>query len=73
MRAPTKPRADEVHEILSACRSYFVSALIFSLAINLLYLASPLYMLQVYDRVISSSSVVTLVMLTVAPPPAPGI
>jgi PrtD family type I secretion system ABC transporter len=43
-----------------------VSALIFSLAINLLYLASPLYMLQVYDRVINSSSIVTLVMLTVA-------
>jgi ATP-binding cassette, subfamily C, type I secretion system permease/ATPase len=37
----------------------------FSLAINLLYLAAPLYMLQVYDRVISSASHVTLVMLTV--------
>src|SRR4051794_15872283 len=38
----------------------------FSLAINLLYLAGPLYMLQVYDRVISSASQVTLVMLTIA-------
>jgi len=38
--------------------------LLFSLAINLLYLAGPLYMLQVYDRVISSASEVTLVMLT---------
>jgi ATP-binding cassette subfamily C protein len=38
----------------------------FSLAINLLYLAGPLYMLQVYDRVISSASEVTLVMLTIA-------
>jgi len=38
----------------------------FSLAINLLYLAAPLYMLQVYDRVISSASEVTLVMLTLA-------
>src|SRR5947209_7384934 len=38
----------------------------FSLAINLLYLAEPLYMLQVYDRVISSASEVTLVMLTIA-------
>jgi ATP-binding cassette subfamily C protein len=38
----------------------------FSLAINLLYLAGPLYMLQVYDRVISSASEVTLVMLTLA-------
>jgi ATP-binding cassette, subfamily C, bacterial len=62
----TKPRTDEVRDILRTCRSYFVSAAVFSLAINLLYLASPLYMLQVYDRVISSSSVVTLTMLTVA-------
>ena len=38
----------------------------FSLAINLLYLAGPLYMLQLYDRVISSGSEVTLVMLTLA-------
>lgn len=58
--------ADEVHEILWACRSYFVNVGIFSLAINLLYLATPLYMLQVYDRVVPSASVVTLVMLTIA-------
>src|SRR5262245_60683758 len=59
---PAKP--DELRRVLDACRSYFVVAGVFSLAINLLYLASPLYMLQVYDRVISSSSNVTLVMLT---------
>ena len=51
-------------QVFTACRRYFVTALIFSLAINLLYLASPLYMLQVYDRVVSSASHVTLVMLT---------
>ena len=50
---------------MEACRGYFVTALIFSLAINLLYLAAPLYMLQVYDRVIASASQVTLVMLTI--------
>ena len=60
-----KPKHDELGDVLQACRSYFVTALIFSLAINLLYLASPLYMLQVYDRVISSASEVTLVMLTI--------
>jgi ATP-binding cassette subfamily C protein len=58
--------ADEVYEILRTCRGYFVNVAVFSLAINLLYLAAPLYMLQVYDRVIASSSVVTLVMLTIA-------
>jgi PrtD family type I secretion system ABC transporter len=62
----TKTKPDEVRDILRSCRSYFLSVGIFSLAINLLYLASPLYMLQVYDRVISSSSIVTLAMLTVA-------
>ena len=53
-----------MRRVFDACRRYFVTALIFSLAINLLYLASPLYMLQVYDRVVSSGSHVTLVMLT---------
>src|SRR5436190_1648750 len=60
----SKPKNDELRRVLQACRSYFVTAGLFSLAINLLYLAPPLYMLQVYDRVISSSSIVTLVMLT---------
>ncbi|WP_404554841.1 type I secretion system permease/ATPase [Bradyrhizobium niftali] len=52
--------------MLQSCQGYFVTAAIFSLAINLLYLAGPLYMLQVYDRVISSASEITLLMLTIA-------
>ena len=56
----------ELPDALRACRKYFVTALIFSLGINLLYLAGPLYMLQVYDRVINSASHVTLLMLTIA-------
>jgi ATP-binding cassette, subfamily C, bacterial len=59
-------KSDEIRRVLSACRTYFVTAGAFSLAINLLYLAAPLYMLQIYDRVISSASEVTLVMLTLA-------
>jgi len=61
----TKSKSDELRGVFHGCRRYFVTALIFSLAINLLYLAGPLYMLQVYDRVISSASHVTLVMLTI--------
>ena len=38
--------------------------MLFSLCINLLLLAPAIYMLQVYDRVIASGSVATLVMLT---------
>ncbi|MCK1456030.1 type I secretion system permease/ATPase [Bradyrhizobium sp. 35] len=52
--------------MLQSCRGYFVTAAIFSLVINLLYLAGPLYMLQVYDRVIASASEITLLMLTIA-------
>ncbi len=46
--------------------TYFGTAGAFSLAINLLYLAGPLYMLQVYDRAVPSGSHVTLLMLTLA-------
>lgn len=53
-----------VKDALRVCRRYFVVAAAFSLAINLLYLASPLYMLQIYDRVVTSGSETTLVMLT---------
>jgi PrtD family type I secretion system ABC transporter len=44
----------------------FGAAAAFSLGINLLYLAGPLYMLQVYDRVVPSASETTLLMLTLA-------
>ncbi|WP_292669511.1 type I secretion system permease/ATPase [Mesorhizobium sp.] len=54
-----------VKDALLACRHYFMIAAGFSLAINLLYLASPLYMLQIYDRVVTSGSETTLVMLTI--------
>jgi ABC-type protease/lipase transport system fused ATPase/permease subunit len=56
----------ELRQALAACRGYFWSVALFSAAINVLYLASPLYMLQVYDRVVSSGSLPTLLMLTLA-------
>ncbi|TKV80547.1 type I secretion system permease/ATPase [Bradyrhizobium elkanii] len=59
-------RPDELRRLLQTCQGYFATAGIFSLAINLLYLAGPLYMLQIYDRVISSASETTLLMLTIA-------
>jgi ATP-binding cassette, subfamily C, type I secretion system permease/ATPase len=65
MSTPFK-RPDELRRLLQSGQGYFVTAAIFSLAINLLYLAGPLYMLQVYDRVISSASEITLLMLTIA-------
>lgn len=58
-------RPNDLQEVLKGCRGYFLAAGGFSLAINILYLASPLYMLQVYNRVVTSGSQVTLVLLTV--------
>ncbi|MGN6487672.1 MAG: type I secretion system permease/ATPase [Devosia sp.] len=58
--------SQDLARALAAVRRHFFSAGVFSLAVNLLFLAGPIYMLQVYDRVVSSGSVTTLVMLTLA-------
>ena len=44
-------------------RTYIIALSLFSGAINLLMLTGPLFMLQVYDRVLASGSVPTLVGL----------
>ena len=49
------PKSPEFRRLLRGCAAGFAAAGAFSLAINLLYLAGPLYMLQVYDRVMSSA------------------
>jgi ABC-type protease/lipase transport system fused ATPase/permease subunit len=51
-------------EAFVACRRAFVSTGLFSFAINLLLLTVSLYMLQVYDRVLSTRSFETLLYLT---------
>ena len=55
-----------VYGVLRRCRRAFLLVLLFSLLINLLMLTAPIYMLQVYDRVLTSRSVDTLIFLTVA-------
>jgi PrtD family type I secretion system ABC transporter len=50
-------------ESLLACRNGFLSVMVFSLCINLLMLVTPLYMLQLFDRVLTSRSTDTLVLL----------
>src|SRR5260221_4956617 len=62
----TARKFSELRQALGACRGFFLAVGLFSAAINILYLASPLYMLQVYDRVVSSGSVPTLLLLPVA-------
>ena len=45
---------------LRQLRRSFVQAGLFSAVINLLMLTGPLYMLQIYDRVLASGSMATL-------------
>ncbi|MGQ3674124.1 type I secretion system permease/ATPase [Xanthobacter sp. TB0139] len=49
---------------LQLTRPAFITAIVFSFFINLLGLTGPLYMMQVYDRVLSSRNITTLVVLT---------
>ncbi len=51
-------------EALAGCRGHFIAALLFSALVNILYLAPTLYMMQVYDRVVPTGGVVTLLALT---------
>ncbi|SOD98769.1 type I secretion system permease/ATPase [Caenispirillum bisanense] len=64
--APNKKMPPELRLALKKVRGAFIATAAFSFFINLLLFVSPLYMLQVYDRVLTSRSVPTLVMLTIA-------
>ncbi|MEM0945564.1 MAG: ABC transporter transmembrane domain-containing protein, partial [Pseudomonadota bacterium] len=61
----TKIGTDELRKAMATCRSHFSSVFVFSIFVNLLMLTGPLFMLQTYDRVLSSRSVPTLVALVV--------
>ncbi len=52
-------------DFLSKWFKYFIFAGVFSFFINLLYLTFPIYMLSIYDRVLQSYSMPTLMTLTV--------
>jgi len=55
---------NELRVSLEACRTYFLYAALFSAAVNILLLTPVIYMLTVYDRVVASGSMSTLLMLT---------
>ena len=57
--------AVELRAAVASCRAAFLGVAVFSGLINLLALTSSIYMLQLYDRVIPSHSVPTLVGLTI--------
>ena len=53
-------------EAVRQCRRHFIAAAVFSLLINVLYLAPTIYMLQVYDRVVPTGGKTTLLFITLA-------
>ena len=55
---------DALAKALAMARRHLWSVAVFSSAINVLMLAAPLYMLQIYDRVLASRSANTLLYLT---------
>jgi len=64
--AVTEPASHApLHGFASRFRPFFLSAAGFSLIVNVLMLAPALFMLQVFDRVLTSRSEETLIMLLV--------
>jgi ATP-binding cassette subfamily C protein len=57
--------APELRAVLASCRAHFIGVAAVSAVINLLMLTGPLFMLQVYDRVLPSRSVPTLIGLCI--------
>lgn len=62
---PLHPGRTELAAARRESRSLFWAAFIFSIFVNLLMLTGPLYMLQVYDRVLGSRSEETLIALSI--------
>jgi ATP-binding cassette subfamily C protein len=65
MAAAPGVRRSELGDALRACRGAFIGVGLMSCIINLLYLTGSIFMLEVYDRVLPSRSVPTLVGLIV--------
>ena len=57
-------KQSKLRMILAQCKSSFIAVTIFSCFVNLLQLTIPLYMLQVFDRVLASQGYDTLIFLT---------
>jgi ATP-binding cassette subfamily C protein len=61
---PKRNGADELRAALNESRAAFIAIGIFSFFVNMLVLTGSLYSLQIYDRVLTSRSEPTLVVIT---------
>jgi ATP-binding cassette subfamily C protein len=65
-RPATRSQASsELREALAACWHAFIGVALLSGLINILYLTGSFYMLEIYDRVLPSRSIPTLVALSI--------
>jgi ABC-type protease/lipase transport system fused ATPase/permease subunit len=64
MSAATAPRS-EFAGAISACRGAFLGIALMTGVLNVLYLTGSFFMLEIYDRVLPSRSIPTLVGLAV--------
>jgi ATP-binding cassette, subfamily C, bacterial exporter for protease/lipase len=64
-RSAELAQGDEFASALRQCKRLIWAAAAFSGGVNLLFLASPIYLTEVYNRVIPSGSIPTLVALSV--------
>ena len=64
MTSRPPPPSTPLIAALRACKRHFVAAAAFSALLNLLYLAPTLYMLQIYDRVVPTQGLVTLLFMS---------
>jgi len=55
---------DTLKAVKSACKRAFAGVAVFSFGVNVLMLMVPVYMMQLFDRVITTQNINTLVMLT---------
>ena len=62
--ARTADKDNLLHRGFRAARPAFLATIFFSFFINMLAFVGPIYMLQIYDRVITSRNETTLVVLT---------
>ncbi len=66
VRGAELEQGDEFASAIRQCKRLLWTAAAFSGGVNLLFLASPIYLIQVYGRVIPSGSEATLLSLSVA-------
>jgi ATP-binding cassette subfamily C exporter for protease/lipase len=64
-RAAELEHGDEFASALRQCKRLIWTAAAFSGGVNLLFLASPIYLTEVYNRVIPSGSIPTLISLSI--------